>query len=267
MYKNEKQKIGEKALERQRDIYENENYQANSQEETYIGAYSYDSNPFLNNYLRYGKNTDYPEGYFSPDAKVAKDSHGRTKDFLGIVKRLPSTGKVILYRGGSGSRGTSGMFFRSGKIKKGDILINTDFSSFTESQAIANEFAMIKDDEDGHFNDTSVIFKIVSHYSIKAIAPYSMRSGAPYFEAESIVSPGHAFKVRSIALNSSIKGEYVEVELEEVNKVKSDIRKGAFASSITFPDNVFDLRNGEPIDIDILIERLSIDEVKELGLI
>ncbi|MEB5890011.1 hypothetical protein [Enterobacter roggenkampii] len=267
MFKNDKQKAGEKALERQSEIYEQEKYQASKQEKTYIGAYSYDSNPFLNNYLRAGKNTDYREGYFPADAKVAKDSHGRTQDFLGIVKRLPATGNVVLYRGGSGARGTSGMFFRSGKIKKDDILINTDFSSFTESQAIASEFAMVKDNEDGHFDDTSVIFKIVSHYSAKAIAPYSIRSGDPYFEAESLVSPGHAFKVRNIALNSSVKGGYVEVELEEVDRVKSDIRKGALASSITFPDNVYDLRTGEPIDVDILIERLGLDEVKELGLI
>lgn len=268
MFKTDKKKSGLSALERQSKIVNESGFKPNEQEKTYLSAYSYDSGPFVNDYLRYGKNVNYPADYFPEQARIAQDSHERTTDLLKVVDSLPSTGGVTLYRGGSGKRGTSGVFFRAGKVKVGDMLINTDFTSFTESQAIANEFAIVHSEDGGCFDDTSVIFELNKYSSVKVMAPFSMRSMEPYLEAESLVSPGHVFKVCAvniISVNSS--QSYVEVKLEEVDRIKPSIKRCVFLSTIEFPDNVYDLRTGESIDIELLIERLGLEEMEKLGLL
>ncbi|HEH9402071.1 TPA: hypothetical protein SIA35_004186 [Aeromonas sobria] len=263
-----KSRSGLDAIKRQADIVDKSNVVLDKQEGTYLEMYSYDSGPFVNNYLRHGINVNYQEDFFPPESRIARDSHGRTARLLKVVDRLPSTGNVTLYRGGSGQRGTSGIFFRTGQIKVGDILVNTDFSSFTESLVTAFEFAMVKAEDGDHFDDTSVIFMLGNNLSAKVMAPYSLRSKEPYFEAESLMPPGHAFKVCAVEIKHvEGGGRVVEVKLEEVNMIKSIVRKGVFSSSIEFPDNVYDLRTGDKIDIDCLIERLGIDEVKKLGII
>nr|GFD43106.1 hypothetical protein [Tanacetum cinerariifolium] len=46
------------------------------------------------------------------------------------ISEVEPNNDVALYRGGSGERGTSGKVFREGTIKAGDVLVNTDITSF-----------------------------------------------------------------------------------------------------------------------------------------
>lgn len=61
-------------------------------------------------------------------------------DQVALVQRLAEdvttlgyNNDVALYRGGSGARGTSGAFFRTGDVSVGDVLVNTDITSFSEN--------------------------------------------------------------------------------------------------------------------------------------
>ncbi|MCV5949127.1 hypothetical protein OFN94_30410, partial [Escherichia coli] len=72
---------------------------------------------------------------------------------------------VELYRGGSGDRGTSGAVFRSGQIKVGDVLVNTDITSFSENPYVVSAFASSRAGAPTNavigpitFDDTSVVF-------------------------------------------------------------------------------------------------------------
>ncbi|QCI11188.1 hypothetical protein E6B08_07080 [Pseudomonas putida] len=71
---------------------------------------------------RYGDETDY------------------IKDLADSLEQLPKSNEVTLFRGGSDSRGTGGRHFRTGQIVVGDVLVNTDFTSFTENPYMAPQF-------------------------------------------------------------------------------------------------------------------------------
>ncbi|MFJ3368119.1 hypothetical protein [Pseudomonas sp. NPDC086251] len=252
---------GDRALVRQSQLLRQSSIRLGSHEETFAEAYSYDSSHFMNNFLRYGQEKTYAKGYFSPEANIPLDSLSRVEQFVGIVNRLPATGNVTLYRGGCGARGTSGEAFRIGPVKVGDILCNTDFASFTENPHTAKEFSSSVIGVEHHFDSTSVIFVLEHHKSAKIFAPLSIRSKAPYSEAESLVAPGKFFKIMSITENNvTLSGKYqkyMEILLNEVDQIKPVVSTETLSSALEFPPEVYDLRTGERIDVEVWSSRLG----------
>lgn len=156
---------------------------------------------------------------------------------------------VDLYRGGSGHRSTSGITFRSGKIKAGDILVNTDFTSFSENPYVARIFSSSQGGVQSHifqqhindgavlsFDDTSIVFELPSkaYRTATPIAPFS----GDWEEAESVFKPGTYFQIESIEEVASDHFKFIKVRLSESSPGRH--RTGEPAGRI------FDLRNGEP---------------------
>lgn len=110
----EKSQEGQKALLRQGAILKDSSLNLGEHQKTFAEAYSYNSGPFINDFIRYGRNNSYPDGYFPREANIPRDSLSRVEQFIDIVDMLPSTGDVTLYKGstGSGSRDTFGEAFR-----------------------------------------------------------------------------------------------------------------------------------------------------------
>lgn len=159
---------------------------------------------------------------------------------------LPVDNGVPLYRGGFGGRGTSGHHFRSGQLKVGDLLVNTDLASFTENPYIVRRFAADLDQRtalglEGVFDDTSVVFELpTGHYQHGV--PITLFSSLPP-EAETLFLPGTCFRIAAL---SEIEGEdyrFVNVVLNEVQRPAN----GTF----------YDLRTGQPFDLEAYAARLD----------
>ncbi|WP_095092442.1 dermonecrotic toxin domain-containing protein [Pseudomonas sp. Irchel 3A5] len=156
---------------------------------------------------------------------------------------------VDLYRGGSGHRSTSGITFRSGKIKAGDILVNTDFTSFSENPYVARIFSSSQGGVQSHifqlhindgavirFDDTSIVFELPSK-TYRTATPISPFSG-DWEEAESVFKPGTYFRIESIEEVVGEHFKFIKVRLSESPAGRH--RTGEPAGRI------FDLRTGEP---------------------
>lgn len=186
----------------------------------YIGFYTGDDNIF-NDFLRTGRE----------HSESIESIEGLRRD----LAELNTDNDANLYRGGSGSRGTSGVAFRSGQFQVGHILVNTDISSFTENPYLARRFASINQRGTGYtppegqlFDETSVIFKLQAgdYRSATPIAPFSRSS-----EAESIFLPGHYFTITSLQEVTGADYRFVEVGLSEIPWPAPDVP-------------VYDLRTG-----------------------
>jgi len=145
---------------------------------------------------------------------------------------------VTLYRGGSGERGTSGITFRSGAIKTGDTLVNTDITSFSENPYVARNFANSQGGESsttagslGTFDDTSIIYVIAAenHLGAIPIAPFAAGSE----EAESVFLPGHYFRVDAIEEVTGSNYKFINVSMSEIDPSQA-------------AGGVYDLRTGLP---------------------
>jgi hypothetical protein len=150
---------------------------------------------------------------------------------------LPGSDEVPLYRGGFGGRGTSGAHFRNQALKVGDVLVNTDMTSFTENPYIIREFAADKDQLStlgriGLFDDTSVVFELpAKQYSGGTpIAALSITSD----EAETLFQPGHYWRINKLVQVNGDDFQFVHVTLSEVSRPTSG--------------PVYDLRTGEVFD-------------------
>ncbi|KPW74399.1 Uncharacterized protein ALO76_04650 [Pseudomonas syringae pv. coriandricola] len=158
---------------------------------------------------------------------------------------------VELYRGGSGERGTSGAVFRSGRIKVGDVLVNTDVTSFSENPYVVGTFASSRAGAPTAaiaapvtFDDTSVVFVLPKGQYLRAtpIAPFS----ASPEEAESIFLPGCYFQIDSI---EEVVGEFyriMKIQLQEVDRPL----EGRV---------LYDLRTGEPFSREQYALKLGAD--------
>ncbi|WP_295471601.1 DUF6543 domain-containing protein [uncultured Pseudomonas sp.] len=145
---------------------------------------------------------------------------------------------ATLYRGGSGARGTSGLNFRQGHIKAGDVLVNTDFTSFSENPYVARSFASSQAGAPSYgydgavtFDDSSIVFEILAEQYLNAtpVAPFSEEEE----EAESLFAPGHYFQVRDIREISGAAYRFIRVRMQEIPRPSSDVR-------------LFEMRTGEP---------------------
>lgn len=147
---------------------------------------------------------------------------------------------VTLYRGGSGARGTSGLVFRSGQLTAGDVLVNTDVTSFSENPYLARVFASSQAGRqsagfvgDITFDDTSVVFELPARRYLGAtpIAPFS----GDEQEVESIFMPGHYFQIEHIEQVTGLNYKFMKVRLFEIATPRPergvyDFRTGALFS-------------------------------------
>ncbi|HEX8595616.1 MAG TPA: DUF6543 domain-containing protein [Pseudomonas sp.] len=155
---------------------------------------------------------------------------------------------VDLFRGGSGHRSTSGIHFRAGQIKAGDILVNTDFTSFSENPYLSRVFCSSQGGVQSHlfksdilkgaqitFDDTSVVFELPKKTYISAtpVAPFS----GDWEEAESVFKPGNYFQIDSIEEVVGDHFKFIKVLLHEIHSASHGPAKTA--------SRVFDLRTGE----------------------
>jgi hypothetical protein len=153
------------------------------------------------------------------------------------LRQLSVNNDVALFRGGSGARGTSGRAFRSGTFKPGDVLVNTDITSFSENPYLARVFASSQAGESSEgftgditFDDSSVVFVLPgqSYVGATPIAPFSWSTA----EAESVFLPGHYFRIDAIDEITGTAYRFIRVQLREVPKPTSgqelyDLRTGA----------------------------------------
>lgn len=145
---------------------------------------------------------------------------------------------VPLYRGGSAARGTSGVAYRGGQIRQGDVLVNTDVTSFSENPYMARVFAS---SQAGHesagfvgeitFDDSAVVFELParSYLSATPIAPFSGEEQ----EVESLFMPGNYFEIQRIREVHGLNYKFMHVELMEIARPRPG-------------QAVYDLRTGRP---------------------
>jgi hypothetical protein len=148
---------------------------------------------------------------------------------------------ATLYRGGNGARGTSGSFFRNSDVRAGDVLVNTDISSFSENPYLARAFCSSQagrnspdfalSGESITFDDTSVVFELPEKHYLGAtpIAPFS----SDQEEVESIFMPGHYFLIDGIQQVTGLNYRFIRVRITEIPQPKVWHR-------------LYDMRTGEP---------------------
>ncbi|MFT0867981.1 dermonecrotic toxin domain-containing protein [Pseudomonas sp. CAM1A] len=155
------------------------------------------------------------------------------------LKASPKNNAVTLYRGGNAARGTGGEGYRSGRLRVGDILVNTDLSSFTENPYKAGEFASTDSGAEGDgmirtFDDSSVIFEVPAqrYQGGTPISPFSVFP----MEAETLFLPGHYFRIEGL---QQVYGEgyrFIHVQLAQVAEPGTAV--------------VYDLRTGQPFNLE-----------------
>ncbi|WP_440089839.1 dermonecrotic toxin domain-containing protein [Pseudomonas fragariae (ex Marin et al. 2024)] len=199
-----------------------------------------------NHYLRTGAvfGEGQPTGAFDIAEQVED-----IKRFVEDVRTLGFNNDVTLYRGGSGERGTSGQFFRSGQVAVGDVLTNTDITSFSENPYQARTFASsqagvnaISISAPVSFDDTSVVFELPAGQYLGAtpIAPFS---SSPR-EAESIFLPGRYFLIEHL---DEVRGAFYRFMRVRIKEVPAPVagRK------------LLDMRTGEPFSRERYAARLG----------
>lgn len=177
------------------------------------------------------------------------------QQLLEDLAEVQSNNDVPLYRGGSGERGTSGKVFRKGTLKQGDVLVNTDFTSFSENPYIARVFASSQGGaaSGSHtgpitFDDTSVVFELPAGEYLNAL-PISPFSENPN-EVESLFVPGHYFQIQRIEEVAGSEYRFMNVQLREIP-----------AEQVTGPAH--DMRTGVVFDRQAYAEKLG-DDAKGL---
>lgn len=160
-----------------------------------------------------------------------------TLEFADDLEQVGHNAEVDLYRGGSGARGTSGAHFRSGQISIGDVLVNTDVTSFSENPYIPVRFASTSLDgglpiegEVPSFDETSVVFVLRKgeYFGAFPVAPFSEFSE----EAESLILPGAYWRVVGAEEERGEAFRFMRIDLVEVAAIQPG-------------EKVFDMRTGE----------------------
>ncbi|RII76289.1 dermonecrotic toxin domain-containing protein [Pseudomonas monteilii] len=172
------------------------------------------------------------------------DSVAYLNDLADTLEKLPKNNAVTLYRGGHGGRGTSGQHFRSGQLRVGDVLINTDLTSWTENPFIVRHFAAARHlDSSGWssaFDDSSVVFELRAHCYQSGI-PISAFS-LYWDEAETLFLPGHYFRIDKLTQVYGEHYRFIQVSLSQVAKPVSgplyDFRTGALFDKAAFVERV-----------------------------
>ncbi|MBK4995618.1 hypothetical protein IAE39_003792 [Pseudomonas sp. S37] len=200
----------------------------------------------------YRYNRDYFNSlieYYTCDETTVNDvfrvgfyKYGDEDDYLlelaGNLERLPKNQDVSLYRGGHLSRGTGGERYRTGKLKVGDVLVNTDLTSFTENPYMVTAFASQRSaqapiGQPGIFDDTSVVFELPAkaYQDGTPISAFSLY----WDEAETLFLPGRYFRIDKLQQVYGQHYRFIHVTLRQIEKPAA----GPF----------YDLRTGQEFDL------------------
>ncbi|MFJ4068376.1 dermonecrotic toxin domain-containing protein [Pseudomonas sp. NPDC089996] len=199
---------------------------------------------------RYGREyfNSLIEYYTSDESRVndvfraGKYRYGDEDDFIAkladSLDALPKSTTERLFRGGHLSRGTGGQRYRNGQLQVGDVLVNTDLSSFTENPYLAAEFASQPSAQApaglaGVFDDSSVLFELRAghHQNGTPICAFSLY----WDEAETLFLPGNYFRIDQLEQIYGDHYRFIHVTLSQTVKPASG--------------TVYDLRTAQPFDI------------------
>lgn len=167
------------------------------------------------------------------------------------LEQLPGSGAVRLWRGGSAQRATGGGHFRSGELTRGDVLVTTDITSFTENPYALREFVAPRQMQGlNHvpvFDDSSVVYELIGkgRDSGVPIGPMSMMAT----EAEVIFTPGNYFRIESIRDVRGAGYRFIKVRLREVEKPAVE--------------PFYDMRTGIPFDRAAYLEQVGNEPLVE----
>ncbi|AZL72768.1 dermonecrotic toxin domain-containing protein [Pseudomonas oryziphila] len=149
------------------------------------------------------------------------------------LERLPRNNGASLYRGGNASRGTGGGNYRNGQIRVGDVLVNTDLTSFTENPFMVAEFASrsavsAPGNLPGLFDDSSVVFELPAgwYQDGTPISAFSLY----WDESETLFLPGRYFRIVKLEQVYGEHYRFIHVTLQQIPKPASgtlyDLRTG-----------------------------------------
>ncbi|MFF7066401.1 dermonecrotic toxin domain-containing protein [Pseudomonas sp. NPDC008258] len=165
------------------------------------------------------------------------DEDSYVGDLANSLGLLPKSNEVTLYRGGHRSRGTSGELYRNGHLKVGDVLVNTDLTSFTENPYKVAEFASLPfagapGGLPGLFDDSSVIFELTAggYWGATPISAFSIY----WKEGETLMLPGNYFRIEGLEQVYGEHYRFIKVMLGQTGKPVSG--------------PVYDMRTGLPFD-------------------
>lgn len=213
---------------------------------------------------RYGRDyfNSLIEYYTSDESKVNDvfrsgtyrygDEDDYITDLANSLDELPKSNQATLYRGGHSGRGTGGERYRNAEIGVGDVLINTDFTSFTENPYKVGEFASSSHAHApagmaGVFDDSSIIFELpAGHYHdgtpVSAFSLY-------WDEGETLFLPGKYFRIDKLEQVHGEHYRFIHVLLSQVS------------APVTGP--VYDLRSAELFDRPAFVARIRTAAVAE----
>jgi len=200
-----------------------------------------------NQYLRTGTAFEHTG---QPGMMTLAEQVEDIKRFVEDIGTLGFNNNVALYRGGSGNRSTSGLFFRSGSVEVGDVLVNTDITSFSENPYQSRTFASSQAGDHAlsitapvTFDDTSVVFELPAQQYLHAtpIAPFSSSPD----EAESIFLPGRYFRIDQL---DEVQGTFYRFMRVRISEIASPVagRK------------LLDMRTGESFSREQYAARLGV---------
>ncbi|MNJ12082.1 hypothetical protein D3C77_62640 [compost metagenome] len=174
----------------------------------------------------------------APAANVA-----RVHDLAEELELLGGDNQVRLYRVGIGGRETSGAYWRVGRVKVGDRLLTTDFTSFTENPYMAWEFFNQPTVKAGTAFEEGAVVYVLEPGGARCAVPVAAFSDLQH-EAESVVLPGSYLQVEGITEVSGEHYRFMQVRLRALEAGGGD---------------AYELRTGQPFDRERFAQRLGED--------
>lgn len=161
------------------------------------------------------------------------------------LEMLGGDNQVRLYRVGAAGRETAGAYWREGRVKVGDRMLSTDFTSFSENPFVAWEvFNSPVAQVSGRaiFDDNAVVYVLEPGGAACAV-PVAPFSDLPH-EAESVLLPGWYLQVEDIVEVSGEHYRFIQVRLRALEPGEGE---GA----------VYELRTGQPFLREMHADRLG----------
>ncbi|MBV4540598.1 dermonecrotic toxin domain-containing protein [Pseudomonas vlassakiae] len=170
------------------------------------------------------------------------------------MEQLPRSGAKVLWRGGRGPRVTIGARWRAGAIRRGDVLVSTDITSFTESPYIPRRFMLPKEAVDlplaqvaEHFDDNTVLYELLVDGQASGVPVASLSLN--WQEAEVLFTPGRYFRIESAGEVSGTHYRFLRIRLREVLKPTDK--------------PIYAMRTGLPFDRHAYLQLVQHDAVVE----
>jgi len=176
------------------------------------------------------------------------ESIRRSHDLAHALGQLGVNNQVRLYRAASGLRGSGIPTTGEGALAVGDVLVTSDFTSFTE-----NPYALWEVFNDpqtqasgkGAFGDNALVYVLEPGVNVQAkpIGPFSRRPD----EAESLMVPGRYLQVEKLTPVEGNNHRFMEVCLKALEQAPDGAR-------------VRELRTGALFDRQVMAERLGVQD-------